>query len=101
MKGMLISFAVGLLIGVVYGLLRVKSPAPPLVVQIDVGTEDAQGKRQGRDRDGLRRTKKIVSSSNVGTDIPPAEIWQFMGFDDAFAFTVRIPIIRSKYSSFT
>jgi XapX domain-containing protein len=31
MKAMLISFAVGLVVGVAYGLLRVKSPAPPLV----------------------------------------------------------------------
>ena len=31
MKAMLISFAVGLIVGVAYGLLRVKSPAPPLV----------------------------------------------------------------------
>ena len=31
MKAMLISFAVGLAVGVVYALLRVKSPAPPLV----------------------------------------------------------------------
>lgn len=31
MKPMLISFAVGLIVGVVYALLRVKSPAPPLV----------------------------------------------------------------------
>ena len=31
MKAMLISFAVGLLVGVAYALLRVKSPAPPLV----------------------------------------------------------------------
>jgi XapX domain-containing protein len=34
MKAMLISFAVGLLVGVAYGLLRVKSPAPPLVALI-------------------------------------------------------------------
>ena len=31
MKAMLISFAVGLVVGMAYGLLRVKSPAPPLV----------------------------------------------------------------------
>jgi XapX domain-containing protein len=31
MKAMLISFAVGLMVGVVYAVLRVKSPAPPLV----------------------------------------------------------------------
>jgi XapX domain-containing protein len=31
MKALLISFAVGLVVGVVYGLIRVKSPAPPIV----------------------------------------------------------------------
>ena len=31
MKTMVISFAVGLMVGVLYALLRVKSPAPPLV----------------------------------------------------------------------
>jgi len=31
MKAILISFAVGLLVGVVYGVIRVKSPAPPIV----------------------------------------------------------------------
>lgn len=31
MKGLLISFAVGLLVGLLYGVIRVKSPAPPIV----------------------------------------------------------------------
>jgi XapX domain-containing protein len=31
MKAILISFAVGSMVGVIYALLRVKSPAPPLV----------------------------------------------------------------------
>ena len=31
MKAMIISFAAGLLVGVIYAFLRVKSPAPPLV----------------------------------------------------------------------
>jgi XapX domain-containing protein len=31
MKAMLVSFAVGLIVGAAYALLRVKSPAPPLV----------------------------------------------------------------------
>jgi XapX domain-containing protein len=31
MKAMVISFAVGLMVGIMYALLRVKSPAPPLV----------------------------------------------------------------------
>jgi XapX domain-containing protein len=31
MRPLLVSFAVGLGVGVLYGLLRVKSPAPPVV----------------------------------------------------------------------
>jgi XapX domain-containing protein len=31
MKAMLISFAVGLFVGLLYGLIRVKSPAPPII----------------------------------------------------------------------
>ena len=31
MKALLISFVVGLLVGVLYGVIRVKSPAPPIV----------------------------------------------------------------------
>lgn len=31
MKALLISFVVGLFVGVVYGVIRVKSPAPPVV----------------------------------------------------------------------
>jgi XapX domain-containing protein len=34
MKAMFVSFAVGLAVGVVYALLRVKSPAPPLVALV-------------------------------------------------------------------
>ena len=31
MKVLLVSFAVGLLVGIFYGVVRVKSPAPPIV----------------------------------------------------------------------
>jgi XapX domain-containing protein len=31
MKPMLISFAVGLFVGLLYGIIRVKSPAPPII----------------------------------------------------------------------
>ncbi len=31
MKAMLISFGVGLMVGAIYALLRVRSPAPPLI----------------------------------------------------------------------
>lgn len=31
MKNLLISFAVGALVGLMYGLIKVKSPAPPII----------------------------------------------------------------------
>ena len=31
MKGLILSFIVGLGVGVIYGLIRVKSPAPPII----------------------------------------------------------------------
>jgi XapX domain-containing protein len=31
MKAMLISFAVGIFVGLLYGVIRVKSPAPPII----------------------------------------------------------------------
>jgi XapX domain-containing protein len=34
MKALIISFAVGLLVGVAYGVIRVKSPAPPIVALV-------------------------------------------------------------------
>ena len=34
MKAMIVSFAVGLLVGVLYGVIRVKSPAPPIVALV-------------------------------------------------------------------
>jgi XapX domain-containing protein len=32
MKGLFISFVVGLVVGIVYGVIRVKSPAPPIML---------------------------------------------------------------------
>jgi len=34
MKALLISFAVGMLVGVLYGVIKVKSPAPPIVALV-------------------------------------------------------------------
>lgn len=34
MKGLLISFAVGAFVGMLYGVIRVKSPAPPIIALI-------------------------------------------------------------------
>ena len=34
MKALLISFVVGLIVGVAYGVIRVKSPAPPIIALV-------------------------------------------------------------------
>ena len=34
MKVLVVSFAVGLFVGILYGLIRVKSPAPPIVALV-------------------------------------------------------------------
>ena len=34
MKPLLISFVVGLLVGVLYGVIKVKSPAPPIITLV-------------------------------------------------------------------
>jgi XapX domain-containing protein len=34
MKGMLISFAAGVFVGLLYGVIRVKSPAPPIIALV-------------------------------------------------------------------
>jgi XapX domain-containing protein len=34
MKALLVSFVVGLVVGVAYGVIRVKSPAPPIVALV-------------------------------------------------------------------
>lgn len=36
MKVLLISFGMGLLVGVLYGVIRVKSPAPPIVALVNL-----------------------------------------------------------------
>jgi XapX domain-containing protein len=54
MKGLLISFVVGLLVGVVYGFIRVKSPAPPIVALLGL-----LGMVIGEQAGGWLLTKKI------------------------------------------
>lgn len=58
MKGLLISFAVGLLVGVIYGAIRVKSPAPPIVALIGL-----LGMVLGEQAGGWLLTKKIQAGS--------------------------------------
>jgi XapX domain-containing protein len=45
MKALLISFALGLIVGVAYGVIRVKSPVPPIVALLGLfGMVSASGR---------------------------------------------------------
>jgi XapX domain-containing protein len=61
MKALLISFAVGLLVGVLYGVIRVKSPAPPIVALLGL-----LGMVLGEQAGGWLLRKKI-NTSNVAS----------------------------------
>jgi XapX domain-containing protein len=58
MKALLISFAVGLLVGVLYGVIRVKSPAPPFVALLGLF-----GMVLGEQAGGWLLAKKIQAAS--------------------------------------
>jgi XapX domain-containing protein len=64
MKALLISFVVGLLMGLTYGVIRVKSPAPPIVALLGL-----LGMVLGEQAGARLRTKNIqakhVASSQV------------------------------------
>jgi XapX domain-containing protein len=67
MKVLLISFVVGLLVGVVSGVIRVKSPAPPIVALLGLF-----GMVLGEQAGGWLLTKKIratnVASAQIVSD---------------------------------
>jgi XapX domain-containing protein len=58
MKALLISFVVGLIVGVVYGVIRVKSPAPP-----DVALLGLLGMVLGEQAGGWILGKKIQATN--------------------------------------
>jgi XapX domain-containing protein len=57
MKALLISFAVGVLVGIVYGVIRVKSPAPPIVALLGLF-----GMVLGEQAGGRFLTKKVQAT---------------------------------------
>jgi len=57
MKALFISFVVGLVVGVVYGVIRVKSPAPPIVALLGL-----LGMVLGEQAGGWLLTKKIQAT---------------------------------------
>ena len=75
MKTLLISFVVGLLVGAVYGVIRVKSPAPPIVALLGL-----LGMVLGVQAGGRFHTKKVqsgnVSSAHivVGRKVQPEPV---------------------------
>ena len=64
MKALLASFAVGLIVGVVYGVIRVKSPAPPIVALLGL-----LGMVLGEQGVGWLSAKKIQSPKAASTHI--------------------------------
>jgi XapX domain-containing protein len=60
MKALFVSFAVGLFVGVTYGLIRVKSPAPPIIALIGLW-----GMGLGEQAGGRLLTKKTMPTTNV------------------------------------
>ena len=57
MKVLLVSFAVGLFVGVLYGVIRVKSPAPPIVALLGL-----LGMMLGEQLGGLILARKVSLS---------------------------------------
>jgi XapX domain-containing protein len=58
MKALWVSFVVGLVVGVVYGVIRVKSPAPPIVALLGL-----LGMVLGEQAGGWLLTKKIQATN--------------------------------------
>jgi len=64
MKGLLISFVVGLLVGFPYGVIRVKSPAPPIVALLGL-----LGMVLGEQAGGWLNAKKIQAANMASARI--------------------------------
>jgi XapX domain-containing protein len=64
MKGLLISFVVGLLVGFLYGVIRVKSPAPPIVALLGL-----LGMVLGEQAAGWLNAKKIQAANMASARI--------------------------------
>jgi XapX domain-containing protein len=64
MKALLISFIVGLFVGVIYGVIRVKSPAPPILALIGL-----LGMVLGEQSVGWILTKRIPATNVASAHI--------------------------------
>ncbi len=64
MKALLVSFVVGLLVGVVYGAIRVKSPAPPIIALLGL-----LGMVLGEQAGGWLPTKNIQATNLASVHI--------------------------------
>jgi XapX domain-containing protein len=64
MKGLLISFVVGTPVGVVYGVIKVKSPAPPIVALLGL-----LGMVLGEQAGGWILAKKILATTAASSQI--------------------------------
>jgi XapX domain-containing protein len=64
MKVLFISFVVGLVVGIAYGVIRVKSPAPPIVALLGL-----LGMVLGEQAGGWLLTKKIQATNVASAHI--------------------------------
>jgi len=83
MKTLLISFVVGLLVGVAYWVIRVKSPAPPIVALLGLlGTvlgEQAGGRIHTKNvQSGNVSSAHIVAARKVQQEPPKRAICSFV-----------------------
>jgi XapX domain-containing protein len=64
MKALFISFVVGLVVGVVYGVIRVKSPAPPIIALLGL-----LGMVLGEQAGGWLHNRKIQATNVASAHI--------------------------------
>jgi XapX domain-containing protein len=64
MKALVISFVVGLLVGVLYGVIKVKSPAPPIIALVGL-----LGMVLGEQRGSWLLAKKIQAANAAAVHI--------------------------------
>jgi XapX domain-containing protein len=86
MKPLLISFAVGLFVGLLYGLIRVKSPAPPIIALLGL-----LGMVVG-EQAGIWAISKRVSVAHAAAACLYSKHWDTR----PEATTVKTPSISSK-----
>jgi XapX domain-containing protein len=91
MKVLFLSFVVGLGVGVLYGLIRVKSPAPPIVALLGL-----LGMVLGEQLGISMRAKKLDVRSACCSRLPCRRVLQFGGISPQWFSSVTARGCRAK-----